>query len=124
MFLIIIGVIIFVVWAYILFIRGWMLSVWPEQVGWWHTIEDNLWAKSRTILGARLYWVGGIIIGLHDLAGAAGIDVTPITTQLASYIPEQYRGLALSLGVALTGVMFEYLRRRTTVAVADIGDKN
>jgi hypothetical protein len=124
MFLIILGVIIFVVWSYILFIRGWMLAKWPDRVGWLFTIDNELWAKSRTILGARLYWVGGAVVALHDLAGAAGIDVTPITTQLAAYIPEQYRGLALSVGVIATGVLFEYLRRRTTVPVAEIGDKN
>lgn len=124
MFLIILGVIIFIVWAYILFIRGWILTKWPDQVGPWLAIEDNLWAKSRTILGARLYWVGGVIVGLHDLAGAAGIDVTPITSQLSEFIPPAYRGLALSLGLAMTGVLFEYLRRRTTVPVAEIGDKN
>ncbi len=124
MFLIILGVMIFAVWSYILFIRGWMLSMWPDQVGWWHTIEDNLWAKSRTILGARLYWVGGVIISLHELAGAAGIDVTPITTQLSELIPPSYRGLALSLGAIATGIMFECLRRVTTVPVAEIGNKN
>jgi hypothetical protein len=124
MFLIILGVIIFMVWSYILFIRVWMLSKWPDQVGWWHTIEDNLWAKSRTILGARLYWVSGAIIALHDLAAAAGIDVTPITTQLSEFIAPEYRGLALSAGLAATGILFEYLRRVTTVPVADIGAKN
>lgn len=124
MFLIILGVVIFIVWSYILFIRGWMLSMWPDQVGWWHTIEDNLWAKSRTILGARLYWVAGIVTALHELAAAAGVDVTPVTNQLSEFIPPAYRGLALSVGLAATGVLFEYLRRVTTVPVADIGTKN
>jgi hypothetical protein len=124
MFLIVIGVVIFVVWAYVLFGRSWMLEKWPDQVGYWHTIEDNLWAKSRTILSARLYWVGGVIIALHDLAGAAGIDVTPITSQISNLIPEQYRGLAIALASIVTGLLFEYMRRTTTVAVADIGTKN
>jgi hypothetical protein len=124
MFLIVIGVTIFIVWFYILFGRGWMLAKWPDQVGWWHTIEDNLWAKSRTILGARLYWVGGAVIALHDLAAAAGVDFTPILTQLGEFIPPAYRGLALSAAIALTGILFEYLRRTTTVPVADIGSKN
>lgn len=124
MFLIVLGVIVFVVWAYILFIRGWMLRKWPDQVGRWQTIEDYLWARSRTILGARLYWVSGVIIALHDMAAAAGVDVTPITTQLSEFIPPAYRGLALSIGLAATGVLFEYLRRVTTVPVAEIGNKN
>ena len=119
MFLIVIGVTIFVVWFYILFVREWMVAKWPDQVGWWHTIEDNLWAESRTILGARLYWVGGAIIALHDLAAAAGVDWTPILTQLTTLIPEQYRGLALAAAIAITGLLFEYLRRQTTTSIGE-----
>lgn len=119
MFLIVLSIIIFIVWAYVLFIMDWMFARWPDQVGWWRKMEDTLWAQSKTILTARLYWIGGVIVFLHDLAAQAGIDVTPITNELSNFIPEKYRPLALAGFLMVTGIMFEYLRRITSTPVGE-----
>ena len=121
MFLIIIGVVTFIVWVYILFVREWLDKHFQGTwYAWWHeNVEDVLWAKSRTILASRLYWVGGIIIAVHDIAANAGVDWTPFVNQLSIWIPEQYRGLALSGCFIFTGIAFELLRRVTTQAIQE-----
>lgn len=119
MFLIFLAVIIVIVWAYVLFIRDWLDKTYPTQYGWWYTLENNLWASSKTILTARLYWVGGIVVALHDLAANAGFDWTPITTEIGNFIPGKYRPLVLAVGLAVTGILFEYLRRITTKPVGE-----
>lgn len=107
------------VWLYVLFIREWMVERWPEKFTRWHAMEDMLWAKSRTILGARLYWVGGIVVAIHDMAASLGMDWTPIMTQITAMIPERYRELAAMTAVIATGLLFEYLRRITTTALRE-----
>ena len=69
--------------------------------------------RSRTLLIARLYWLGGIFIAIHDKLAEYGFDVTPLITQVSDFIPENYRPLALAAFLALTGLAFEWLRRVT-----------
>lgn len=117
MFLILCGATIIAAWAYILFIREWLVANWPDRFGWWHQLEDTLWAKSRTLLIARLYTIGGIVVAIHDALASAGLDWTPLTTQITNaigFIPENLRALALGLFLMLTGIAFEKLRQWTT----------
>ncbi len=117
MFLIICGIVIVVVWSYILFVREWLVAKWPDTFKWWHEqVEDRLWARSRAILVARLYWVGGIVIGIHELVAASGYDVTPLLHEIAKFIPEKYQPLALAAFLGVTGIAFEWLRRKTKTA--------
>ncbi len=119
MLLIVLGVIILVIWIYVIFVRNWLESKFPDEYGWLNKTERMLWDKSRTILVARFYWLAGLLVGLQQLAASAGVDVTPFVTQLSEYIPEGYRGLAISLSMIVTGVGFEYLRKLTTNPVED-----
>lgn len=111
--LILAGIGILVVWAYILFVREWLVARWPAQFAKWHAVEDALWSSSRTILIARGYWLLGLLVGLHDLLAAEGFDWTPIVTQVGDFIPPGYRAPALSLFLILTGAIFEWLRHVT-----------
>ncbi len=119
MFLILIAIVIIVAWTYILFIREWLEARYPTSfyTRVIHHTEDVLWANSRTILVSRLYWVGAIIVALHDLAAQAGLDWTPLVSQVAAFVPPQYQPLALSAFLFLTGIAFEWLRRKTTTPV-------
>ncbi len=119
MFLIFLAAVIVVVWAYVLWIREWLVHKWPEEFSWWHSIEDWLWAKSRTILVARGYWIGGILIYIHDQLASYGFNVTPILDEISKFIPATYRPLALAVFLALTGLAFEWLRRNTDSAVGE-----
>lgn len=123
MFLIISGIVIILVWFYILFIRPWALENYPETFGPWQQLENTLWLNSRQILMARLYWIGGILVSLHEIAAAAGYDLTPILQQASEWVPERYRGLVIGLGVLLTGVGIEWLRRVTTQPLSDNLDR-
>jgi hypothetical protein len=113
MFLVILGTIIILVWAYCLFIREWLVATWPERFTWWHDLEDKLWYNSRTILVSRLYWVGGVVVLLHDALASYGFDWTPIMTQFTNHVPEQYRALLLGVFFIVTGSVFEWLRKIT-----------
>lgn len=120
MFLILCGVVIVVVWAYILWVREWLEARFPDSfyTKIIHHGEDWLWSNSRTILAARLYWVGGIFVALHDMLAASGFDVTPFTTEVANLLPEKYRPLALAGLLMVTGIAFEWLRRATVEPLA------
>lgn len=119
MTLIIAGVFIFLVWFYVLFARDFLIKRWPDRFGKWHTFEDTLWSGSKTIIVARAYQLAGWLLGLQTMLAAAGVDTTPFTDQLAQFIPEKYRPLAVSGGMILTGLAFVWLRNRTTQPVAD-----
>jgi hypothetical protein len=107
-------------WIYILFVRELLVEMWPAKFARWHAVEDKLWDRSRTLLIARLYIAGSIIIAVHDALAAQGaIDWTPLITQITSVVPEPYRPIALAVWLALTGVAMEWLRRTTTGTVAE-----
>ncbi len=115
MFLSFLAVVIVLAWIYILWGREWLVARWPTQFKWWHEqVEDKLWEKSRTVLVGRLYWLGGLVLLAHDLAAEAGLDVTPVLTQLGDFIPEKYRPVALALFLYLTGLAIVKLRKMTS----------
>jgi hypothetical protein len=114
MLLIIIAVSVLVVWAYVLFLRPFLIAKYPTTFGKFAAVEGALWDQSRSILIARGYSLAGILVGLQGLASAAGVDVTPFITELGKAIPEGYRTLAISGFLILTGIGFEWLRRVTT----------
>lgn len=111
------AIVIVVAWAYIL-LRHPLLDRFPRLQAW-HQIEDRLWANSRTLLIARLYTLGGIIIAIHDGLAQSGVNVTPILEQITSFLPEKYRPLGLALWVVLTGVVFEWLRHATSKPLSE-----
>lgn len=125
MFLAICGVVVILAWAYVLWGREWLVAKYPARFTRWHLIEDWLWQNSRTKLIAGLYVLGGFVTMAHDALAAAGLDWTPITTQIMnalSFIPADYRPLVLGLWMAVTGAAFTWLRNRTTAPVgADVG---
>lgn len=117
MFLIVLGVTIFLVWFYILFGREWLIALWPERFTTWHQIEDTLWSNSKTLLATRLTWLGSAVLGFHEWLAASGFDVTPITTEITNLIPDDYKKyvpLIFALGLAIIGYAFEWLRKQTT----------
>ena len=114
MFLMIAGVVIFLIWAYILFARPYLSEKFPSTYGRFAKIEQTLFERSRTILVARSYWFGGLLLSAHELAAAAGLDVTPFISEVSKLIPEGYRGMAVAGFMFVTGLIFAWLRKRTT----------
>ncbi len=118
MLLIVFGTVIIAMWAYILFIRPRLIEKYPA-FGKFAKFEQVLFDKSRTVLAARLYSIGGVVVGIQALAASAGLDVTPIINELAKLIPEGYRSLAVGIFLLLTGIAFEWLRKATTKPVGE-----
>jgi hypothetical protein len=113
-----IGAAILVTWVYIFFGREWLVSKWPDKFSVIHSIEDKLWERSRTLLAARIYWVGGIILFIHDsMAMSDLVDWTPIIGQFSELFPEKYRNLVVTTWPVATGILFEALRWMTTQSV-------
>lgn len=119
MFLYLCIAVVFIVWLYILIIRELLVEAWPAKFQWWHDIEDKLWLRSRQLLVARLYIVGSIIIAIHDAIAAQKADWTPLIGQVTSHIAPEYRPLALTVWLAVTGIALEWLRRQTTVPLSE-----
>lgn len=115
MFLGFLIVVIVLAWIYILFVREAIVTIWPGgKLQWWHEqVEDKLWEQSRTLLAARLYWVGALIVGAHEALAAGGYDFTPLLKEISNYVPEQYRPIIVPAALLLTGAAFEWLRRKT-----------
>lgn len=82
-------------------------------------VERWLVDHSRTLIIARLYWIGGIVIAIHDTLASYGMDWTPLVNEVTNLTPEQFRALALAGFLAATGVAFEWLRRVTRQSLAD-----
>jgi hypothetical protein len=119
MIFIIAGIIIFVIWAYVLFLRPQLVKWYPEFFASINQIEYRLWNNSRTIISARLYWVGGVLVAVHDFIAQQSADMTPFLSEAGNLIPEKYRPLALSGFLIVTGALFEWLRRVTTQPLED-----
>ena len=107
------AIVIVLAWLYIWVARPWLANRYPEVWQVIDKIEAWLIDRSRTLLIARLYWLGGIFIAIHDKLAEYGFDVTPLITQVSDFVPENYRALALAAFLALTGLAFEWLRRAT-----------
>jgi len=116
MFLTVLSILFLAIWVYILFIRPKLIEWYPlfSKFTQW---EQTLFDQSRTILQARFYWMGGILVALHELAAQAGIDwTTPITDELSNHIPERWRGIAIGLFMMVVGLGFAWLRKTTAGA--------
>jgi hypothetical protein len=116
MFFIVSGMVILLGWTYVFFIRPYLVAHYPLY-GKFAEFESAFYLKSRTILMARLYWVGGIVVALQQLAASAGLDVTPLVQEMAKWIPDGYRSLAVAFVMFATGLIFEALRRKTIAPV-------
>lgn len=114
------GIILFVVlWAFVLrpFVRD--LPIFDPLFDWLEPIERKLWAKSRTILAARLAWVPAALLSIHDTIAAWALDWTPILSRLVKQIPEDMQGLAMAAVIGVIGLVFERLRRITSEPLSD-----
>jgi hypothetical protein len=96
---------------YAFWLRGWLKQhpTFKPYCDWIEAIAATLWARSRTILSARLYWIAGTLIGLHDF-------VAPILLssglEWQAFIPPEYQRLYPLMLIA-TGLLFEGLRHVT-----------
>lgn len=104
------GIVIFVVWAYALFLRPKVLAAFPAL----QAIETKLWAGSRQVLMGHVLSIGGLVVGLHDFMMASGTDPSTFLNELATFVPEKYRGLALAGVLFLSGIALSWLRKVTT----------
>lgn len=109
-----------IIW-YALAGRAWLKSK-PWAAGFFRvaeTAEIWLYKKSETILVGRLLWVGGLLVTMYDaiamFAGALiGVDLTPLTGRLFSFVPEDLRPIVVSSSFAGIGLLINWLRKRTT----------
>lgn len=92
-----------------------------------YDLADGFWAKVslllhglKTILVARLVWVGGLSVAAHDMVAPllAGADWQPVIPVLLARLPDEWRGIVITLAFAALGAVFEWLRRVTTGPVA------
>lgn len=96
---------------YAFWLRGWLKQhpAFRAYFDWAESIARKLWAKSRTVLSARLYWIAGIVLGVHDF-------IAPILfssgLEWQSFIPPEYQRF-YPLVLIATGFLFEGLRRIT-----------
>lgn len=117
MLLISIFCLVVLVWLYIMFFRDWLLRTFAgTKYDYYHDQIRALWGRSRTILVGRVYWLAGIVIGIHEVAISAGFDFTPTYRELANLFPERYQPLILSFFLYMTGVVIIKLRTMTAVA--------
>ena len=100
------ALIVFLAWAYIFFGRPLLMNRFRTLWGYIDPVEDWLVDRSRTLIVARLYWIGGIVIAIHDTLASYGMDWTPLVNEVTNLIPEQYRALALAGFLAATGAAF------------------
>lgn len=117
--LIFFGLIVIAIVAYMWFLRPTLAQKHPELFSKIDEIEAILIDRSRTILASRLYWVGGALLAFHDGLGTIGFDWQPYVNQIAALIPEQWRGLAIAVAMVGTGLLFEWLRKKTTQPLAN-----
>ena len=116
-FLILLGVLIVVGWGYIFFLRPVLKKRYPATWEIIDRVEATLWDRSRTMLSARLYWLSGALVSIHELGAAAGLDWTPFTDAVGGLVPEQWRGLLVGGILIVTGLLFAWLRKVTTEAL-------
>lgn len=119
MLLIGIGVIVLAIIAYMTFIRPTLAQKHPDLFTKIDAVEGILINRSRAILASRLYWVGGLVLAFHDGLAGTGFDWTPFVDQVSQLIPTQYRSLAVAIVMVGTGILFEWLRRKTTQPLAN-----
>jgi hypothetical protein len=109
------GIGVVLVWAYILWGRAFIIAHYPSAAGFIAAV-DAIYGRSRTTLVSIGYWLAGALTVFHDLLAEAGLDWTPLQTQITNalgFIPENMRGLVLGVFLILTGVAFQWLRAHT-----------
>jgi len=109
-FLMVSGLVVFVAWAYILFLRSKVLAAFPKL----GAIELTLWNGSRQMLMSRVLSLGGAVVAVHDFILQSGADGSTLLSELATFIPEQYRGLALAGVLFTSGLGLAWMRLVTT----------
>jgi hypothetical protein len=101
--------------------RRWLRStaLGARFLDWIEPVEIVLFKKSETLLIGRLTWLGAGIVSAYDLLAvfASSLDLTPITTRLLYFIPDDLRGVVVSAGIAALGLMISWLRKRTAKPV-------
>jgi hypothetical protein len=113
MIFLIVGAIILTLWIWYIFVRPIMAKRYPETFDPITEIWIALWRNSKTMLAARLYTIGGILLAIQTMIVSAGIDTASFVYQAAEFIPEKYRPLAISAFMTGTGLLFAYLRKNT-----------
>ncbi len=105
---------------YVFVLRAKVKAIFPSFFAWLEPIEATLWAKSRTVLAARLTWLGGLIAGIANLT--AGVDWSTLLGQLVSYLPASIQptasALIVPLAVTCLGGLFDWLRHVTSEPLA------
>lgn len=73
----------------------------------------SFFARSRTVLMARIYTIGGALVAVVDYAmpWVTGQDWTPIFARLFHKIPDDLRPLVISAAIVATGELFVYMRK-------------
>ena len=109
--------IVFAVW-YALKGREWLKTKpWAQSFfAWIEPLEIALYKKSETLLMGRMLWVGGLLVTSYDSVAtfATGLDMTPLTNRLLSFVPDDLRGLTVSGIMMAIGLAISRLRKRIT----------
>lgn len=124
--LIVVAALVAAAMIYVFWFREWA----RERFAWFDAfldvvepVERHLWHKSRTVFLARLLWVPGALLTVHDLIlpFAGLIDWNPIVGRLLTQagVPESMHAVALSLSITLMARGFETLRKVTTEPLED-----
>lgn len=105
-----------IVW-YALIGRRWLKTtdIGQRLLVWVEPVEIALFKKSETLLMGRLLWVGGFLVTAYDSLAvmATGMDLTPITSRLFSFVPEDLRGITVAGTFGFVGLIISWLRKRT-----------
>lgn len=114
MFLAGIFIVIFIAWFYVMWGRDMLRArLTGTKYDTYMSFADTFWMQSRTVLVGRVYWLVGILIGLHEMAVLAGFDFTPVYRELAGIFPEPLRPFIPSLIMYATGILIVKLRKMT-----------
>ncbi len=116
-----IAVLIAVVVVYVFVVRPYIREMpWCDPYfDWIEPIEAALWAKSKTVLTARLAWIPSGLLLIHDTVAAWALDATPILSRALSSIPDDVRPLVITAAFGIYGLVVEWLRRVTREPLAD-----
>jgi hypothetical protein len=82
-----------------------------EKTNWWGRLRVSLSGLKRIIF-ARVVWVAGAIMSIHDL-------ILPHVAALQPLVPEKYRGYALPI-FTIVGIIFEWLTRISPQPVGEV----
>ncbi len=116
-FIIILALILAAIVWYAMNGRAWLKTqTWAHGfLSWIEPAEIALYKKSETLLVGRLMWFASGIVTLNDALAvmAPSLDWTPITTRLLGPVPEDLRGIVVTIGLGSIGLLIGWLRKRT-----------